>query len=169
MKTLFFIFLLISTSWGCKETTIEPTMNFDKVSLSGEWHYVGNFSRTSNYSCTVCSTYDYEKSLYKITFKEDGTFDARINRLIGNGTYVGKPNANATATNYFGDVDITNLQILNKPPETEADGEFQQKLLDTGSFNQNTKANNTFGYDELMLNSKNVQSSEYLLFVRKKQ
>jgi hypothetical protein len=88
--------------------------------------------------------------------------------LIGKGNYVGKPNINSTDTNYYGEINIISLQILNKPFETEADGEFQRDFLDTNIFYQNTKANNSFGFDELNLNLKAGNFSEYLLFVRKK-
>lgn len=129
---------------------------------------MGKFSHNADYKCLVCPEFDYEKSIYRITFKEDGTFDTIINRLIGKGNYAGKPNANATSTNYYGEINITNLQILNKPPEAEADGDFKQKLVDSISFRQNTEAENTFGYDELIMNLKTSNLYEYLLFVRKK-
>jgi hypothetical protein len=167
MKTIVFISLFISSIWACKDADNQSVMQ-EKIALTGEWRYVGKFSHNADYKCLICPEFDYEKSIYRITFREDGTFDARINLLIGKGDYAGKPNSNATTTNYFGDINITNLQILNKPPETEADSDFQQKLLDSNSFNQNTKANNTFGYDELVLNLKTTNLSEYLLFVRKK-
>lgn len=167
MKTIFCIFLFLSSIWACKDAVIQP-VTMDKVTLSGEWRYVGKFSHNADYRCLICPEFEYEKSIYRITFKEDGTFDTRINLLIGKGNYAGKPNVNATSTNYYGEINIINLQILNKPLETEDDGEFKLKLVDSNSFTQNTKANNSFGFDELLLNLKTSNLSEYLLFVRKK-
>ncbi len=167
MKTILCISLFISSLWACKDANVQ-TITENKAKLSGEWRYVGRFSHAADYKCIICPDYDYEKSIYRITFNEDGTFDARINFLIGKGNYLGKPNSNATPTNYYGDINITNLQIINKPSETEADGAFQQRFLDSNSFSQNTKAGNSFGFDELNLNLKTSNLSEYLLFVRKK-
>ncbi|MEY4539261.1 MAG: hypothetical protein RLZZ306_1018 [Bacteroidota bacterium] len=153
--------------WACKDTDIQP-VTLDKVTLSGEWRYVGKLSHNAYLKCTICPEFDYEKSIYRITFKEDGTFEARINLLITKGNYVGKPDANSTSTYYYGDIDITNFQVLNKPFETEEDGNFQRYFLDTKRFGQTTKANNVFEYDELQLSLKNTDSSEFLLFARKK-
>jgi hypothetical protein len=168
MKLFAYIFVFVCTSWACKQSDIQPTINAEKVTLSGEWRYVGKFSHLADYRCIVCPEFDYEKSIYKVTFKEDGSFDIRINLLIGKGNYIGKPDTKSTATNYYGEVSISDLQILNKPLETEADSEFQQNFRDINSFSQNTKAGNLFGYDELGFNLKTSKFSEYLLFVRKK-
>jgi hypothetical protein len=168
MKFFAYIFLFVCTSWACRQTAIQPIVSAEELTLSGEWRYVGKFSHSADYRCIICPEFDYEKSIYKVTFKEDGTFDIRINLLIGKGNYSGKLDIKSTATNSYGAINITDLQILNKPLETEADTKFQQRFRDINSFNQNTKANNTFGYDELNLNLKTSNLSEYLLFVRKK-
>ena len=167
MKTIFYISLILSSFWACKDNDVQPITQ-NKALLSGEWRYVGKFNKAANYLCTVCPTFNYEKSIYRITFKDDGTFDAKINLLIGKGNYTGNPSINATSTNYYGEINITNLQILNKPFETENDGEFQLNFKDSKAFGQNIKANNSFGYDELSLSFKTSNLSEYLLFVRKK-
>lgn len=167
MKTILFIFILLSSIWACKDAGVQNIIE-NKATLSGEWRYVGKYSHAADYLCTVCPSFDYEKSIYNITFKEDGTFDIKINLLIGKGSYVSKPSANATLANYFGEITITNLQILNKPLEMEADSEFKQKILDSISFSQNINAKNIFGFDEFVLNQKGSNNSEYLLFVRKK-
>jgi hypothetical protein len=169
MKLFVYIFLFVCISWACKKTDIQPAIN--EVTLSGEWRYVGKFNTAADYLCYVCPTFDYEKSIYKVTFKEDGTFYIRINLLIGKGNYAGKPNVNATTTLYYGDVSMTNLQILNKPFETEADSEFQQRFKEVKSFYLSTKTDNPFGYDELGLYlpaSTKSSTSDYLIFVRKK-
>jgi hypothetical protein len=169
MKLFVYIFLFVCISWACKKTDIQPAIN--EVTLSGEWRYVGKFNTAADYLCYVCPTFDYEKSIYKVTFKEDGTFYIRINLLIGKGNYAGKPDKNATATLYYGDVSMTNLQILNKPFETEADSEFQQRFKEVKSFYLSTKTDNPFGYDELGLYlpaSTKSSTSDYLIFVRKK-
>jgi hypothetical protein len=168
MKLFAYIFVFVCTSWACKQADIQPAINADKVSLSGEWRYVGKFSHLADYKCIVCPEFDYEKSIYKVTFKEEGTFDIRINLLIGKGNYLGKADANATATTYYGIVSMTDLQILNKPLETEADSEFKQNFSNTAMFSQSTKAINPFGYDELVLSLDKPYATDYLLFVRKK-
>jgi hypothetical protein len=167
MKFFAYIFLFVSTSWACKQTDIQP-ININKIMLTGEWRYVGKFSHLADYRCIVCPEFDYEKSIYKVTFKEDGSFDIRINLLIGKGNYVGKPDINATTTNYFGSIDLTDLQILNKPLETEADSEFKQNFSNVAMFSQSTKTFNPFGYDELSLTLNKPNSTDYLVFVRKK-
>jgi hypothetical protein len=168
MKLFASIFLFVCTSWACKQADIQPTINTEKVTLSGEWRYVGKFSHAADYKCTVCPEFDYGKSIYKVTFREDGTFDIRINLLIGKGNYAGKPDVNATATTYYGSVSMTDLQILNKPLETEADSEFKQNFTNVALFGQSTKAINPFGFDELVLSLNKPNSTSYLLFVRKK-
>ncbi len=169
MKTFVYIFLFLSILWACKKTDIQPNTN--KITLLGEWRYVGKFNTAADYLCYVCPNFDYEKSIYKVIFKEDGSFDIRINLLIGKGNYTGKPNVNATAPLYYGDVSITNLQILNKPFETETDSEFQQRFREVKSFYQSTKTDNPFGYDELHLfvpAPNKYSGADYLIFVRKK-
>ena len=56
-----------------------------------------------------------------------------------------------------------NLQILNKPYETDADSKFQSMFMEANYFVLNTNSVR-HNYDELILGSNN---SEYLLFVRK--
>jgi hypothetical protein len=168
MKFFAYILLFVCTFWACKQAEIQPIVSAEKATFLGEWRYVGKFSHSADYRCLICPEFDYEKSIYQVTFKEDGTFDIRINLLIGKGNYLVKSDINSTATNSYGTVDIRDLQILNKPFETEADTEFQQRFRDINSFSQNTKASNTFGYDELLFNLKTSNLSEYLLFVRKR-
>jgi hypothetical protein len=56
-----------------------------------------------------------------------------------------------------------NLQILNKPYETEADSKFQSMFMEANNFVLSTDYNGQ-DYDELILGSNN---NEYLLFVKK--
>jgi hypothetical protein len=168
MKYFAYISLFVCILLACKQTDIQPMASAEKATFLGEWRYVGRFSHSADYRCTVCPEFDYEKSIYKVTFKEDNTFDVRINLLLGKGNYVVKSDTKSTPANAYGTIDITDFQILNKPFETEEDTEFQQRFRDINFFSHNTKANNTFGYDELNLNLKTSNLSEYLLFVKKK-
>jgi hypothetical protein len=166
MKTLSFLSMFFILLGACSSTKVEPNVLVSKTPITGEWRYVGKFNVATNYKCTVCPEFNYDKSIYQITFNADGTFSARINLLIGTGTYTGKENSTSTSTLSLGEITITSLQILNKPPETEQDGEFKDNFTKASTFSQNTKASNPFGYDELSLQI--LKSSDYLLFVKKK-
>lgn len=139
----------------------EPEVNADK-SLAGEWRYVGTFNHTTNYKCYVCSDFNYEKSLYRLTFKEDKSYTAKINLLVGKGEYT---TSIEKSENDFvsGTFENLNLQILNKPYETEADSKFQSMFIDANNFILSINSNG-HQYDELILGSNNI---EFLLFVRK--
>jgi hypothetical protein len=166
MKTIAFLSLFLILLGACSSTKVEPTAPSNKIPLTGEWRYVGKYNVAADYKCLVCPEFNYDKSIYQITFNSDGTFNARINLLIGKGTYTSTENSNSTTTQSFGDLSISGLQILNKPLETEQDGEFKGNFNNTSTFSQNIKASNPFGYDELSLHIQ--KSSDYMVFVRKK-
>lgn len=130
--------------------------------LSGEWRYVGTFNHTTDYTCYVCSDFDYEKSIYRLTFNDDKSYTAKINLLVGKGEYT---TSIEKSENDFvsGTFENLNLQILNKPYETEEDSKFQSMYLEANNFALSTNVRG-HDYDELILGSNN---NEYLLFVRK--
>jgi hypothetical protein len=130
--------------------------------MAGEWRYVGTFNHTTDYTCYVCSDFDYEKSLYRLTFNDDKSYTAKINLLIGKGEYITSIEKSEN-DHISGTFENLNLQILNKPYETEADSKFQSMFMEANNFVLSTN-NNGHGYDELILGSNN---NEYLLFVRK--
>jgi hypothetical protein len=82
--------------------------------------------------------------------------------LIGKGEYITSIE-NSENDQISGTFENLNLQILNKPYETEADSKFQSMFMEANNFVLSTN-NNGHGYDELILGSNN---NEYLLFVRK--
>ena len=166
MKTIAILSIFFSLLGACSSTKVEPNVLIAKTPITGEWRYVGKYNIAADYKCIVCPEFNYDKSIYQITFNADGTFSARINLLIGTGTYTGKENNTSTTTQSSGDLTITSLQILNKPLETEQDGEFKDNFTKIGTFSQNVKATNLFGYDELSLHIQ--KSADYLVFVRKK-
>ncbi|HLO45704.1 MAG TPA: hypothetical protein VK175_15300 [Leadbetterella sp.] len=133
-----------------------------ETGLSGEWHYVGTFSHLADYKCFVCDDYDYDKSLYRIRFSDANNYTAKINLLNAKGEY-NVSFENSDSENMSGTFENLNLQILNKPYETEADGKFQAMFLEATNFGIVPKQDGQ-KYDQLMLGSNN---SEYLLFVRK--
>jgi hypothetical protein len=51
----------------------EPEVSAEE-SLAGEWRYVGTFNHTTDYKCYVCSDFDYEKSLYQLTFNDEKSY-----------------------------------------------------------------------------------------------
>lgn len=139
----------------------EPEVNAEN-SFAGEWRYVGTFNHTTDYKCYVCSDFDYEKSLYRLTFNDDKSYTAKINLLIGKGEY--NTSVEKSENDYVsGTFENLNLQILNKPYETEADSKFQSMFMEANNFVLSTNSNG-YDYDELILGSNN---NEYLLFVRK--
>lgn len=135
---------------------------YAEKSLVGEWRYVGTFNHTTEYSCYVCSDFDYEKSLYRLTFNDDKSYTAKINLLIGKGEYTTSVEKSEN-DHVSGTFENLNLQILNKPYETDADSKFQSMFMEANYFVLNTNSMR-HNYDELILGSNN---SEYLLFVRK--
>jgi hypothetical protein len=166
MKTILYLSMFIIILGACSSTKVEPTVSINKIPLTGEWRYVGKYSVLADYKCLVCPEFNYDKSIYQITFNADGTFTARINLLIGKGTYTGKENATSTTTQSSGDLTITELQILNRPLETEKDSEFKDNFSKTSTFYQDIKGSNPFGYDELSLHIQ--KSTNYMILVRKK-
>jgi hypothetical protein len=87
---------------------------------------------------------------------------AKINLLTGRGEYstsVEKSENDSVS----GTFENLNLQILNKPYETEADSKFQSMFIEANNFVLSTNSR-SHDYDELILGSNN---NEYLLFVRK--
>jgi hypothetical protein len=166
MKTIAFLSMFFVILGACSSTKVEPNVSISKIPITGEWRYVGKFNIAANYKCIVCPEFNYEKSIYQITFNSDGTFSTRINLLIGTGTYTVKESNTSTSTQSSGDLTITGLQILNKPLETEQDSEFKDNFTKIGTYSQNIKASNSFGYDEL--NMQIQKSNDYMVFVRKK-
>jgi hypothetical protein len=130
--------------------------------LKGEWRYVGTFSHLADYTCLVCPDFDYEKSLYRITFSDSSRLSARINLLIATGTYLVFPQEKMNG-NDLGKFELTQLQILNKPPETAEDSQFQNRLRNSNSYY--VVYENDGPYDYLQLQ---FSENEYLYFVRKK-
>lgn len=151
------VFLLVLGVFQCEKTDIKT----DEV-LKGEWSYVGTFNKMESYKCYLCPDFSFEKSLYKITFNDDNTYSAKINLLIGKGDYTTSLDLNAESKTK-GTFENMNLEILNKPYETEADSKFKAMFSEANSFEISPKTDSQ-KYDLLTLGSEN---NEYLLFARK--
>jgi hypothetical protein len=149
--------LLFLGVFQCDKTEISA-----EKGLAGEWRYVGTFSNLADYKCFVCDDFDYEKSIYKLTFADANNYTAKISLLVAKGEYntsfdvVNDKEMNGTFENL-------NMQILNKPYETEADSKFQSMFVESTNFSLSLKSGNN-AFDQLTLASNN---NEYLLFVRK--
>lgn len=132
-------------------------------SILGEWHCVGTFSQLEDYKCLVCEDYDYEKSKYTLFFNSDSTYSAKIKLLITQGTYSCK-NLNFSKLYETSVFVNTKLQILSKPPQTEADTKFIAFFKNTNSFCVTIKS----GKDKFsLLNLSKKGLNEYLLFAKK--
>ena len=149
--------LLFLGVFQCDKTEISA-----EKGLVGEWRYVGTFSNLADYKCFVCDDFDYEESIYKLTFADANNYTAKINLLIAKGEY----NTSFDVVNgkeINGTFENLNMQILNKPYETEADSKFQSMFVESTNFSLSLKSGNK-AFDQLTLASNN---NEYLLFVRK--
>lgn len=153
-----FMAILVSAIYllACQVKQIEP------ANLTGEWRYVGNFSHLADYRCIICPEFDYDKSIYRFTVQEDNTFSTRINLLIGNGK-ISTTAKESTANTWMGDFRITDLQILNKPYETQADSDFKENFQK--AYNYYMSNQNSTTYDQLNLT---YEANSYLVFVRRK-
>lgn len=156
MKNLFLVFIVSFAS--CQSNRLSP-----QNSMLGEWHYVGNFGNLTDYKCLVCEDFDYEKSKYNLIFNADNTYSARINLLIAQGTFTYKT-LNFNKLFESGDFENTKLQILNKPPQTEADSKFIELFEKSNSFYLTIKSDND-KYSLLNLSIKGQNG--YLLFAKK--
>lgn len=156
MKNLLLFFIISFAS--CQSKILSP-----QNSILGEWHYVGTFSHLEDYKCLVCEDYDYEKSKYTLFLNSDSTYSAKINLLIAQGTFSFK-NHNFSKLYETGAFVNTKLQILNKPPQTEADSKFIELFKNSNSFYVTIKSGN----DKFsLLNLSKKGQNEYLLFAKK--
>ncbi len=156
MYKILLTFLIFGV-FQCDKTEV----NAENV-LVGEWRYVGTFNGLTSYKCEVCENFDFEKSIYRLNFLDANNYTAKINLLNATGEYSISFDGTNTEVS-MGTFENLNMQILNKPYETEADSKFQTLFAESTNFSLSPKnAKQTF--DELRLGSNN---SEYLLFVRK--
>ncbi len=141
---------------GCSKVSI------DSETIIGEWRYVGTFDHRANYDCYLCPDFGYEKSIYRINFEADGSFTGNINLLIVDGTY--EITQKTSAQNSFdGSIVIKKYRLLNRPPETIADSDFQKLFNAVSYFNLYKGLPESF--DQLTLGN---SSDQFLFFVRKK-
>jgi hypothetical protein len=157
MKSIHSILILAVLLFSC-ESRVKPT----DENLLGEWRYVGTFSHLADYACYICPGFDYEESIYRINFDDDGQFSGRVNLLIVNGDYM-TSNVNAEKLSISGNMAINKFQVLNKPPETMEDSEFQNAFKTTTSFHISFSSSAV--YEQISLSN---ATDDYLLFARKK-
>ena len=127
MRIFKFVLLLLVIT-ACDTSTIATNQT-----LKGEWRYVGTFNEMLQRPCLICDDFDYDKALYRITYDTESIFTGRINLLIVKGVYKLGSSAEADYA-LTGTLAIEQMDILNKPPETEADGKFQTEFLKAKSF-----------------------------------
>jgi hypothetical protein len=157
MKSKHSILILAILLFSC-DSSVKPT----DENILGEWRYVGTYSHLSDYACYICPSFNYDESIYRITFDADGQFSGRVNLLIVNGIYE-ISNVNAEKLPIRGSMAINKFQVLNKPPETLEDSNFQNAFIATTAFHISL-ISNAF-YDQISLIN---PSHDYLLFTRKK-
>ena len=168
MEKSLFLFFTLLTFVACKQSVVEDTM--PKATISGEWRYVGTFSKTVDYKCYLCPDFDYEKSIYRYTFNDDKSFNARVNLLIIKGVfnfqettndYTSLKTLNLFRTN--GTFKLGDWKLLNLPPQTEQDSNFLQQLDTTKNYSITTTTGSQL-YDELDLDGGGI----FIKFVRKR-
>lgn len=123
--------------------------------ISGKWAYIGTFSHLADYACFICPHTDFKQSIYQLEFFDDGTFRTTINLMRGEGNYVlqelESPNVHAFK--------IVSYQELNKPYETEADGNFRKSFLRSESVSTNRiEENRVLGFE--------IGDNEFMLFAK---
>ena len=169
MRSLIIVLFVFANLLACQSSS--ESQYVPKSSRIGQWRYVGKFSHLADYACFVCPNFDYDKSLYQLTFNTDGSVDTRINLLIGKATYQSQEQQNNYNPQIYKDLftasgtfSIKNLSFSNRPPQTIADTEFIANLNSSNIFHQTTyTANQT--YDELSLT---YNKDNFLFFVRKR-
>jgi hypothetical protein len=153
------LFVFVCLLFGCEsEKAVYPE------NISGDWVYVGTFDSRANYACYVCPDFKIEESIYKVTFKNEGFFNGRINLLIAEGLYA-VSELKSEKNSLSGKISIDKLQIMNKPYETEADGKFQNLFQSSSAFMLNI-GSDAESYDQLSLSN---GSNDFLVFVRIKK
>jgi hypothetical protein len=153
-KNIVFLILVFSLI-GCSNEELKPQ------SILGEWRYVGTFDHRANYACYICPNFDFKKSIYRIDFMENASFSGKVNLLIVAGNYDISQTI-SYINSYSGVIQIKNYRLLNKPPETEQDGDFQNLFKAITNFNISINA--AQGFDQLSLGN---SSYDYILFARK--
>ncbi len=157
MKFIPSILFLALLLFSC-ERSVKPT----DANLQGEWRYVGTFSHLAVYSCYICPKFNYDDRIYRIFFDPNGQLSGRVNLLIVNGNYE-ISNVNTEKLSIRGNMAINKFQVLNKPPETLEDSDFQNTFKATTDFYISMSSNT--GFDQLSLSN---ATEDYLLFARKR-
>ncbi len=167
MKSLFLViiayFLFACETIEVAEKPIEATQL--AKSMTGEWYYVGTFSHLADYKCLICEGFDESKAIYKMTFKEDGTFSGRVNLLITQGKYSLKDTKEDLQKNISGTITVSELNFLNKPPQTQADTDFIDTFENASSIYMDV--NSSKSYNLLQFTSKNKPNT-YIVMAKKK-
>lgn len=160
MRQLPLLLLLVLGMGSCKKSDAEYSPTAE--SLLGEWRYVGIFDHRVDYMCTICPSFDFEKSLYRFALNTNGRMSTNINLLVGQGFY--QFGSTEQISNFTkGDFRVTNLSFLNKPFQTLADTQFIQNFESVRRFTFVDAIGQP--YDQLLLT---FGENYYLLFVRKR-
>ncbi len=158
---MFLIAISFITLLACEKAEVE---NITANNILGEWRYVRTTKMLSSSVCyDNCLDFDYENSKYKIIFGADGKLTGNVNLLVINGKYT-LNNQKQTLNTINSELVISDIQILNKPPQTEADTKILEFLEKSKNLLFETQDNKTT-YNYLSVYN---SSDEYLFFVRKK-
>ncbi len=154
-KGLYLIIFLAFNA--CEKTATTP-----EKTLLGEWVYAGTFDSRQSYKCYVCEGFEPSASIYSINFLTESNYSGRVNLLLIKGEYVLSDIKN-TEKGFTAGFENINMEILNKPYETEADSKVKTLLETANKVEIKTKSTNQSG-DILILNSDDF---EFLVFARK--
>lgn len=116
-KGLFVV--LFMAFMACEKTATTP-----EKKLLGEWVYVGTFDSRQSYDCFLCEGFEPADSIYSINFLTESNYSGRVNLLLVKGEYVLSDIKN-TDKGFTSGFENINMEILNKPYETEADSKVK--------------------------------------------
>lgn len=129
-------------------------------SFLGEWRYVGTFDHRADYECYICPSFDFEKSIYRLTLNGDNSLSTQINYMRGEGKYELSLSDPKDSRHTF-NISIKDYKELNKPIETFADSVFRNAFLASYWISTGEQLKE---YDQLQLQ---FNENQFLLFVRK--
>ena len=171
MKQLTLI-ITIYLFFGCQENS-PPIAYESKGVIAGEWKFVNQFSENKVYDCLLCADFIFEKAENTLTLHKDLTVNAKIGTLILKGTYSFNEESNTFNPQIYRDLfsakgvlAIKTFDLINKPPQTEAQTKLIESIKNTNNYILYTNIQQSLQvYDQLKMY---YSPTEYLFFVRKK-
>ena len=154
-KGLFLVLFL--AFMACEKASTSP-----EKTLLGEWAYVGTFDSRQSYDCFLCEGFEPSATLYSINFLAETNYSGRVNLLLVRGEYM-LSDIKITDKGFTAGFENINMEILNKPYETEADSKVKTLLENANKVEIKTKSTDQ-SRDILILSSDDF---EFLVFARK--